>query len=567
MDILSATQRYVDEMVRLSGPGMKAFLMDKDTTSIISCSYAQSEMMQKEVYLFERIDSNVHREAIKFLKCIVFLRPTSENVQLLSEELRAPKYAQYYIYFSNVISKADIKLLAESDEQETVREVREFYADMIPLAPHLAVFNVPNIYEGQFVLSTSIFRRCLQALTAILLSFNKKPIIRYQKSSNDARRLAEQLVNITVRDDTLFERSKSDALLIILDRSEDPVSPLLNQWTYEAMVHELIGLNNNRVVLESTEDKKNFVLSPRHDDFYAKNMYMNFGDIGQNIKGLMNDYQRKTQTHQQLESINDMKRFIEQYPQFKKISGTVSKHVQLVGELSRIVAAQNLLETSELEQNIAVASGEHSICFEALRKLLQNPKITDLNALRLTMLYALRFEGSTSSSNLNAVYDAIRHRGGELPASHYIGMIQTLLRYAGSRRRHSDIFGNRSAMEMTKRFIKGLKGVENIYTQHEPYIVQLIDQASRGRLPETIFHSTEISQINNRFENIIIFVIGGCTFEESAAVHAVNARRTLQGQPQVVLCSNCVHNTRSFVRQFSQLTNTSTCIDISPALA
>lgn len=45
------------------------------------------------------------------------------------------------------------------------------------------------------------------------------------------------------------------------------------------------------------------------------------------------------------------------------------------------------------------------------------------------MLYALRFEGSTSSSNLNAVYDAIRHRGGELPASHYIGMVQTLLRY------------------------------------------------------------------------------------------------------------------------------------------
>lgn len=39
-------------------------------------------MMQKEVYLFERIDSNVHREAIKFLKCIVFLRPTSENVQV-----------------------------------------------------------------------------------------------------------------------------------------------------------------------------------------------------------------------------------------------------------------------------------------------------------------------------------------------------------------------------------------------------------------------------------------------------------------------------------------------------
>ena len=52
-----------------------------------------------------------------------------------------------------------------------------------------------------------------------------------------------------------------------------------------------------------------------------KNMYLIFGDIGQNIKALMNDYQKKAQTHQQLESISDMKRFVEQYPQFKKISG------------------------------------------------------------------------------------------------------------------------------------------------------------------------------------------------------------------------------------------------------
>ncbi len=30
-------------------------------------------------------------------------------------------------------------------------------------------------------------------------------------------------------------------LLLILDRSDDPLTPLLNQWTYQAMVHELLG--------------------------------------------------------------------------------------------------------------------------------------------------------------------------------------------------------------------------------------------------------------------------------------------------------------------------------------
>jgi hypothetical protein len=30
------------------------------------------------------------------------------------------------------------------------------------------------------------------------------------------------------------------------------VTPLLSQWTYQAMVHELLGINNNRVSLAGT---------------------------------------------------------------------------------------------------------------------------------------------------------------------------------------------------------------------------------------------------------------------------------------------------------------------------
>ncbi len=58
--------------------------------------YAQSEILQKEVYLFERIDSS-SRETMKHLKCICFVRPTKENVEHLTQELRSPKYGLYYI--------------------------------------------------------------------------------------------------------------------------------------------------------------------------------------------------------------------------------------------------------------------------------------------------------------------------------------------------------------------------------------------------------------------------------------------------------------------------------------
>src|ERR1700742_2973265 len=56
-------------------------------------------------------------------------------------------------------------------------------------------------------------------------------------------------------------------------------------------------------------------------------------------------------------SISDMKRFVEEYPEFRKLGGNVSKHVALVGELSRLVGRDKLLELGEVEQGLATSSG------------------------------------------------------------------------------------------------------------------------------------------------------------------------------------------------------------------
>lgn len=52
-----------------------------------------------------------------------------------------------------------------------------------------------------------------------------------------------------------------------------------------------------------------------------------------------------------------MKRFVEEYPEFRKLGGNVSKHVALVGELSRLVERDKLLELGEVEQGLATGSG------------------------------------------------------------------------------------------------------------------------------------------------------------------------------------------------------------------
>jgi vacuolar protein sorting-associated protein 45 len=88
-------------------------------------------------------------------------------------------------------------------------------------------------------------------------------------------------------------------------------------------------------------------------------MFLNLGDLGVNIKEYVDEYQSKHKSSMNIESIADMKRFVEDYPEFRRLAGNVTMHVTLVGELSRIVEKQLLLEVGELEQSL-VCSDNHT---------------------------------------------------------------------------------------------------------------------------------------------------------------------------------------------------------------
>lgn len=99
--------------------------------------------------------------------------------------------------------------------------------------------------------------RCSQGLLSLLLSFKVKPYIRYLASSEACASLARELSSAITTESQLFTFNKGggNPLLIIMDRKEDPVTPLLTQFTYQAMVHELIpgGINANRVNIKHFE--------------------------------------------------------------------------------------------------------------------------------------------------------------------------------------------------------------------------------------------------------------------------------------------------------------------------
>jgi len=531
---------------------MKVLLMDKETTGIVSMVYAQSEILQREVFLFERIDSD-GRETMKHLKAICFVRPTNKNLELLKKELKIPKYGMYYLFFSNNVSKSYLKQLAEADDQEVVKEVQEFYADYFAVGPHIFSFNIVGCSQGKNWVPEKQ-DRVIDGVLSLLLSLRKKPIIRFQQSSQMCRRLAEGVMqNMKKMNDEarLFDFRQSDIspILLIVDRTDDPVTPLLNQWTYQAMVHELLGINNNRISLATVpgiaNELKEVVLSAEHDEVYRDNMYLNFGQIGSNIKELMDKFQKDAKSNQKLESISDMKAFVESYPQFRKMSGTVSKHVTVVSELSRLVSEHLLLDISELEQDMT-SRADHAVHIDAIRKLLANNKVRSIDAVRLVLLYILRYE-RTAGNDIKNLRSELQKRGTK---DVLVKLIYNMVEYAGAKVRTSDVFAqNKNALSNAKKFIKGLKGVENIYTQHKPLLAETLESLIKGKLDQRQYPYLGKDVFRDKPQDIIVFMVGGTTYEEAITVYQANCN--YQGV-RIILGGTAMHNTETFLEEVKE---------------
>lgn len=259
-------------------------------------------------------------------------------------------------------------------------------------------------------------------MVALLLSLNKRPLIRYDASSMMSLKLATELKDAVRREASsgLFEFGSLETppLLVIVDRRSDLVTPLLLQWTYQAMIHDIYGISNGctdlndffynesckSALLPPASRKHNLV--PGHDSFFSDNKNKSFGQVSSAISSLVKEYQARTSTDQRLESLAGIKKFLEDYPQMMKMSAIISKHVEIVGELQKLSHDACLLDVSEIEQQ--VASGQLSI--SELVEILGNGKISKLLKLKLCLLYAL--QGSKSPMfNLLSFFDQIRASG------------------------------------------------------------------------------------------------------------------------------------------------------------
>ena len=577
-------------------PGMKALLMDPPTTSIIGVVYSQSDALQKDVYLTENVDvvarrPDLHSQSFPHLIGVVVVQPSPATLQSLIVLLSTARYVEYHVFFTNILPPSYLDTLSKHDVHDYIKSVHEYYMDYYALSPSLYHLNnssltaTSRLYPSTHVpLATAMsaqFDREVSGLIAVLLSLKKRPDIRFAASSHQAQTIAQSVAEVIRREVDLFTfpQDGSSTLLLLLDRRDDPVTPLLTQWTYQAMVHELLTITNNRIDMrlhdptylasssnpplgkkeeQMKKDLEELVLSPMQDDFFKQNQFANFGEMGERIKGLVLHYQSVTKSNVKLDSIEALQDFVDKYPQYRQLSGNVSKHVTLMTQLSAIVNQRKLMMVSALEQEIVCGNAhEHGDLCHRINALLTDQQATaggpDNSAvgggdrvfiefndkLRVVMLYALRY-AAHETSRLESFKSTLIHYALDSRDKERMKTVDKLLEYyntnyssvqtinpsnnpllSSSSKRSVELFENSKFLSIFKAVASELKGVENIYTQHKPLLISLLSKLMSGDLRTQDFPFVDQQTAKVRYKNIIVYMLGGTTYEEHSAIEAL----------------------------------------------
>lgn len=434
-----------------------------------------------------------------------------------------------------------------------MREVKEIYADFLCINSSLFSLNIPTSLQS-LSWQPEALERSVSGIIGVLLSLKLRPSIRYKNGSQTAQTLAKRVFDTINKESSLFsfrppENGIPPPLLLILDRRDDPITPLLTQWTYQAMVHQLLNIKNNRVDLSGVagvpSELKEVVLSAEQDEFYANNLFANYGEIAVTIREMIESFQKRAKEQKKIETIADMKSFVESYPQFKKMSGTVNKHLVVISELSMQIGKKHLLELSELEQDMACRA-DHSAQLQKVKKLVTEERINIDDALRLILIYSMRYERHANCGTVGLL-NVLKTRNGRTQ------LVPKMLEYISQNAR-TELFNTvkiTDAVKLTRNLIKGLKGVENVYTQHVCALKELLEEIFKGRSVDQQypFISSEVPYRRPPTE-IVVFIIGGATYEEALAVHQLN-----QIGYRVILGGTTIHNSETFLDEVVSATN------------
>ncbi len=200
--------------------------------------------------------------------------------------------------------------------------------------------------------------------------------------------------------------------VIIIDREVDLVTPLLTQLTYEGLIDEVFGIQNNQTDVDSTivgappqgaaqggaqststaaaavsaPTRNRRIQLDSSDKLFDQLRDTNFAIVGSLLNKVARRLQSDYDSRHQSRTTAELKEFVQKLPGYQTEQASLKIHTGLAEEIMKYTRTDQFSSLLEVQQNLA-AGADPSTQFEAIEELIaRDTTLSDV--LRLLCIYS-----------------------------------------------------------------------------------------------------------------------------------------------------------------------------------
>eukprot|EP00245_Coleochaete_scutata_P005277 TRINITY_DN18717_c0_g1_i1.p1 TRINITY_DN18717_c0_g1~~TRINITY_DN18717_c0_g1_i1.p1 ORF type:complete len:662 (+),score=131.15 TRINITY_DN18717_c0_g1_i1:190-2175(+) len=415
-------ERLLKDMLRSAKvPGTsewKVLVIDEVTTKVMSTSCKMADITDEGISLVE--DLNKRRQPLPALDAVYFIHPSRESVRKFIQDMGGKNalYRRAHVFFSSPLPKdllqsikneptvlPRIAALKEMNLEYQTVDQQSFITDNPRSLDQLYGEDSDGSAELGGVIDVIAMR-----LATVFASLKEFPVVRYKSAAKAAasnQTSARDLVPTKVAA-ALWDRLNTyknslpnfpqteTCQLLIVDRTVDTIAPVIHEWTYDAMCHDLLDLDGVKYKYEVTTSsgKKEMkeVLLDEHDPIWVELRDLHIAEANLKLNDKMQHFGQKNKAaqirlggRQEEISTRDMHKMVQALPQYREQLDKLGLHIHIATVLNEKIQQEGLTQIGTVEQDMVYGDASSK---ELINLFGSKPNMSPEDKVRLLAIYA-----------------------------------------------------------------------------------------------------------------------------------------------------------------------------------